>query len=72
MEIADISKIIGNKRLIKDSSEINIIEKACKISANAHLEAMKFVKPGMNEAEVEAFTYMSLLKMVEDFQPIIQ
>ena len=55
MEIADISKIIGNKRLIKDSSEINIIEEACKISANAHLEAMKFVKPGMNEAEVEAF-----------------
>ena len=55
MEIADISKIIGNKRLIKDSSEINIIEKACEISANAHLEAMKFVKPGMNEAEVEAF-----------------
>ena len=31
------------------------MRKACKISAEAHVEAMKFVKPGMTEQEIEAF-----------------
>ena len=31
------------------------MKKACQISAEAHVEAMKFVKPGMTEQEMEAF-----------------
>lgn len=55
IDIADASSKIGNERLIKDKDEIEIMKKACKISAEAHVEAMKFVKPGMNEQELEAF-----------------
>ena len=55
IDIADASSKIGNKRLIKDKDEIEIMKKACQISAEAHVEAMKFVKPGMNEQELEAF-----------------
>ena len=55
IDIADASSKIGNERLIKDKDEIEIMKKACQISAEAHVEAMKFVKPGMNEQELEAF-----------------
>ena len=55
IDIADASLKIGNERLIKDKDEIEIMKKACQISAEAHVEAMKFVKPGMNEQELEAF-----------------
>ena len=55
IDIADASSKIGNERLIKDKDEIEIMKKACQISAEAHAEAMKFVKPGMNEQELEAF-----------------
>ena len=55
IDIADASSKIGNERLIKGEDEIEIMKKACQISAEAHVEAMKFVKPGMNEQELEAF-----------------
>ena len=55
IDIADASSKIGNERLIKDEDEIEIMKKACQICAEAHVEAMKFVKPGMNEQELEAF-----------------
>lgn len=55
IDIADASSKIGNERLIKDEDEIEVMKKACQISAEAHVEAMKFVKPGMNEQELEAF-----------------
>lgn len=54
IELADSTSIIGNMRLIKDDHEINIIKKACEISADAHITAMKSVKPGLNEQSVEA------------------
>ena len=55
IDIADASSKVGNQRLIKDEDEIKIMKKACQISAEAHVEAMKFVKPGMTEQEMEAF-----------------
>ena len=55
IDIADASSKVGNQRLIKDEDEITIMKKACQISAEAHVEAMKFVKPGMTEQEMEAF-----------------
>jgi len=55
IDIADASSKLGNQRLIKDEDEIEIMKKACQISAEAHIEAMKFVKPGMTEQEMEAF-----------------
>ena len=55
IDIADASSKVGNQRLIKDEDEIKIMKKACQISAEAHVEAMKFVKPGITEQEMEAF-----------------
>ena len=55
IDIADATSKVGNQRLIKDPHEIDLMKKACRISAESHVEAMKFVKPGMTEQEMEAF-----------------
>jgi Xaa-Pro aminopeptidase len=46
--------ILHEMRLFKDEDEISIMKKACSISAQAHIRAMKSVKPGMFEYELEA------------------
>ena len=54
INITDASSLIGNVRLIKDDHEIDLIKKACEISADAHIEAMKAVKEGDNEQYIES------------------
>ena len=49
----DASSLIGNIRLIKDDHEIDLIRKACDISAEAHIAAMKAVKEGDSEQNIE-------------------
>ena len=46
INITYASSLIGNIRLIKDDHEIDLIKRACDISAEAHIEAMKQVKDG--------------------------
>ena len=53
INIIDASSLIGNARLIKDEHEINLMRKACDISAEAHIEAMKSVKNIDSEQEME-------------------
>jgi Xaa-Pro aminopeptidase len=50
----DITQIIRKMRLIKDKNEIGLIKKALKITAEAHHRAMRMVRPGMNEYEIQA------------------
>ncbi len=54
INIIDASSLIGNARLIKDDHEIDLIKKACDISAKAHIAAMKSVKKGDLEQQVES------------------
>ena len=53
INIMDASSLIGNIRLIKDDHEIDLIRKACDISAEAHIAAMKAVKEGDSEQNIE-------------------
>ena len=53
INIMDASSLIGNIRLIKDDHEIDLIRKACDISAEAHIAAMKAVKEGDSEQIIE-------------------
>jgi Xaa-Pro aminopeptidase len=52
--IIDPTPIIGEMRLHKSSEEVEYMQKAADIAAEAHLLAMKRVKPGMNEGQVES------------------
>jgi len=52
--IIDPATIVHEMRVLKSPAEIELMQKAADIAAEAHVEAMKTVKPGMKEYEVEA------------------
>jgi Xaa-Pro aminopeptidase len=52
--LADPNEAVGELRLFKSADEIELMRKACKITALAHKTAMKEVRPGMKEFEIEA------------------
>lgn len=54
LPLLDPAEFLGELRLFKAPEEIDFQRKACEISAAAHTTLMKTVKPGWNEAEVEA------------------
>jgi Xaa-Pro aminopeptidase len=52
--IIDPTSILHEMRVFKSEAEVEIMQRAADIAAEAHVEAMKTVRPGMNEYEVEA------------------
>jgi Xaa-Pro aminopeptidase len=56
--VKDVSSAVGTLRAIKTPGELALIQKAIDPSIDAHLEAMKMVRPGLYEYQVAA-------KMVE-------
>jgi Xaa-Pro aminopeptidase len=52
--IVDPRTIVHEMRLIKTSEEIGALREACRISALAHAEAMRFAAPGRSERQVQA------------------
>jgi len=53
-QLLDLSPAISEMRLRKDDEEIALMEKAAQISVAAHKQAMRTVRPGMEEYELEA------------------
>jgi len=60
-EFADFRPILTRMRMVKSPGEIALIRKAAEASVEAHLAAMKTVKPGIWEYEVAA-------RMVYEYQ----
>jgi len=56
--VKDVSSAVGTLRAIKSPGELALIQKAIDPSIDAHLEAMKMMRPGLYEYQVAA-------KMVE-------
>ena len=52
--IIDPTLILGEMRLHKSDEEIELMQKAGDIAAEAHVLAMKACKPGMNEYQIES------------------
>jgi Xaa-Pro aminopeptidase len=52
--IIDPATIVHEMRVLKSAEEIELMQRAADIAAEAHVEAMKAVRPGMKEFEVEA------------------
>lgn len=50
----DIRTLLDEMRLVKDAHEIDIMARAGKISADAHIRAMKTSRPGLREYHLEA------------------
>ena len=52
--IIDPATIVHEMRVLKSPEELELMQRAADIAAEAHVEAMKTVRPGMKEYEVEA------------------
>ena len=50
----DVRAILDEMRLIKDTEEIEVMRRAARISAAAHVRAMRASAPGRHEYEIEA------------------
>lgn len=53
-EIHDCRRLLDEMRLIKDTDELQIMQRAADISTQAHQRAMQTTRPGMREYEIEA------------------
>lgn len=63
LPIYDADTLVGESRLFKSDYEANVLKKACEISAQGHIEAMKFTRPGVNERQIQAvLTHSFLMK----------
>lgn len=52
--VIDTARIIHEMRLFKTEEEIEWMQRAADIASEGHIEAMKSVRPGMQEYEIEA------------------
>lgn len=52
LPVLDAWELVGEMRLIKSDYDISVMRRACEITANAHVEAMKFTKPGVTERQI--------------------
>jgi Xaa-Pro aminopeptidase len=53
LTVHDADTLIGEHRLVKSEYELSQLREACEISAQAHLAAMKFTRPGVNERQIQ-------------------
>jgi Xaa-Pro aminopeptidase len=53
LPVLDSVELIGEQRLFKNEDDVKAMRIACTVSANAHIEAMKRVRPRMNERQVQ-------------------
>ncbi|HHC72474.1 MAG TPA: Xaa-Pro aminopeptidase [Thiotrichales bacterium] len=53
-EIVELDHLLHDMRLFKSRAEIAAMRRAAKVSVEAHRRAMRFVRPGVHEYQVEA------------------
>lgn len=74
LPIFDADELIGEMRLYKSESELSDLREACEISAQGHLAAMKFTRPGVSERQVQAvlaYSYLSRGSAREGYNHIV-
>jgi len=72
-EFVALGHLLHDMRLYKTRDELRVMRKAAKIAAAAHVRAMRAVKPGMNEHEIEAELLHDFRRQgaVPSYEPII-
>lgn len=49
-----LARLMHELRLLKSPLEVELIQQACQITKQGFLRTLKFIRPGVNEAEIEA------------------
>jgi len=58
----DVRQLIGQLRAVKDAGEVELIRKATNASIAAHQAAIKAMKPGINEHDIESGMVYEFMK----------
>jgi len=53
-DVLDPAKVIDAMRLVKEPAEVELIRRACRLSSEGHLRAIRAARPGIGEWELEA------------------
>ena len=61
-QVAKSNPILQRLRSVKDPIELDLMQKACDITEKAFRRALKFVKPGVWEYEIEAEYYHEMIR----------
>ena len=51
--VFDPEEVLGPMRRIKDDTEKDLMRKSAQIASHSHIKAMRSIKPGMNERQIE-------------------
>jgi Xaa-Pro aminopeptidase len=72
-EFVALSHLLHDLRLYKSRAELRVMKKSARIAAAAHVRAMRHVRPGMNEHEVEAELLHEFRRhgAVASYEPIV-
>ncbi len=62
LPVYDADELMGELRVIKTEAEISNLRRACDLTADAHIETMKYIKPGMSEREIHGFFIYQIMK----------
>lgn len=66
-EIADLRDLLHGLRVHKTAEEMALMRRACEISSEAHVLAMKHCRPGMHEYELQALVEYHFRRSGGDF-----
>ena len=58
----DVKPLLAQLRVVKDAGEVELIRKATNASIASHMAALKMLKPGLNEHDVDAMMQYQFLK----------
>ncbi|MFK8138179.1 MAG: aminopeptidase P family protein [Bdellovibrionales bacterium] len=68
LPLYDSTEVMGDIRVIKSSEEIDLMRRSGKIAAEAQKEAMRFIRPGLTEKQVQGvLSYMFLKENAGDY-----
>jgi Xaa-Pro aminopeptidase len=72
-EFVALGHILHDLRLYKTRNELRVMRRAAKIATEAHVRAMRTVRPGMNEHEIEAELLHTFRRhgAVASYEPIV-
>jgi Xaa-Pro aminopeptidase len=72
-EFVALSHLLHDLRLYKSRAELRLMRKSARIAADAHVRAMRSVRPGMNEHEIEAELLHEFRRhgAVASYEPIV-
>ncbi|MES2854667.1 MAG: aminopeptidase P N-terminal domain-containing protein [Bdellovibrionota bacterium] len=62
LPVRDSWELVGEMRVHKSAYEVEVMRKASEITAKAHVEAMKFTKPGVTERQVQGVVLGSFFR----------